>query len=169
MLYLSALERRDRWRGGTSAQYSRRGAPIVKRNIAAAVPLLVAAAVYGAADSPKVTFVGHDQVAKGGTVVTAPNLSILMAHRDKPGMVEVHDKETDTIYVLGGAATFVTGGTMLGGKVTEPGQQRGDDIRGGDAHALVKGDVVVVPAGVPHWFKEVKGSIDYYVVKVIAP
>jgi quercetin dioxygenase-like cupin family protein len=101
--------------------------------------------------------------------VTAPNLSILMAHRDKPGMVEVHDKETDTIYVLAGSATFVTGGTMVGGNVTEPGQQRGTDIKGGDPHALVKGDVVVVPAGVPHWFKEVAGSIDYYVVKVIAP
>ena len=101
--------------------------------------------------------------------MTAPNLSILMAHRDKPGMVEVHDKETDTIYVLAGTATFVTGGTMVGGKVTDPGQQRGTDIKGGDAHALVKGDVVVVPAGVPHWFKEVAGSIDYYVVKVIAP
>jgi len=144
------------------------GIPIVTRIIAAAALLLAAAAVWSAAGQ-KVTFVGHDQVAKGGTLVTAPNLSILMAHRDKPGMVEVHDKETDTIYVLAGAATFVTGGTMVGGSVTEPGQQRGTDIKGGDAHALVKGDVVVVPAGTPHWFKEVAGSIDYYVVKVIAP
>jgi mannose-6-phosphate isomerase-like protein (cupin superfamily) len=92
-----------------------------------------------------------------------------MAHRDVPGMVEVHDKETDTIYVLAGSATFVTGGTLIGGSVTGPGQQRGSDIQGGDARPLVKGDVIVVPAGVPHWFKEVKGSIDYYVVKVIAP
>jgi mannose-6-phosphate isomerase-like protein (cupin superfamily) len=143
--------------------------PNVKRMIAAAALLLLAAAVSGAADSSKVTFVGHDQVAKGGTLVTAPNLSILMAHRDAPGMVEVHDKETDTIYVLAGSATFVTGGTMVGGSVTAPGQQRGADVQGGDAHALVKGDVIVVPAGVPHWFKEVHGSIDYYVVKVIAP
>ncbi len=140
----------------------------MKRMIAAAALLLSAAAVSGAGGS-KVTFVGHDQVAKGGTIVTAPNLSVLMAHRDAPGMVEVHDKETDTIYVLAGAATFVTGGTMVGGSVTAPGQQRGADIQGGDAHALVKGDVIVVPAGVPHWFKEVRGSIDYYVVKVIAP
>ena len=139
------------------------------RLFAAAALLLTSAAVSVAADSSKVTFVGHDQVAKGGTLVTAPNLSILMAHRDAPGMVEVHEKETDTIYVLAGAATFVTGGTMIGGSQTAAGQQRGTDIRGGDAHSLVKGDVVVVPAGVPHWFKEVQGSIDYYVVKVIAP
>jgi quercetin dioxygenase-like cupin family protein len=141
----------------------------VTRLFAVAALLLTSAAVSVAADGSKVTFIGHDQVAKGGTLVTAPNLSILMAHRDAPGMVEVHEKETDTIYVLAGAATFVTGGTMIGGSQTAAGQQRGTDIRGGDAHSLVKGDVVVVPAGVPHWFKEVQGSIDYYVVKVIAP
>ena len=144
------------------------------RFIAAAALLLTAAAISSAADSPKVVFVSHEKSAKPGTLVTAPNLSILIAHRDGPGMVELHEKETDTIYVLGGSATFVTGGTMIGGSVTAPtrpnegGQQRGSDIQGGDAHALVKGDVIVVPAGVPHWFKEVRGSIDYYVVKVIA-
>ena len=142
----------------------------MKRIIVVAGLLLAAVALWSSAGGDsKVTFVGHDKVAKGGTLVTAPNLSILMAHRDKPGMVEVHDKETDTIYVLAGSATFVTGGNMVGGAVTEPGQQRGTDIQGGDARPLVKGDVIVVPAGVPHWFKEVRGSIDYYVVKVIAP
>ena len=139
----------------------------MKRLIAAAALLLSAAAVSGA-DSSKVTFVGHEQTAKPGMLVTAPNLQVLIAHRDAPGMVEVHEKETDTIYVLAGSATFVTGGTMIGGSATAPGQQRGTDIQGGDAHALVKGDVIVVPAGVPHWFKDVRGTIDYYVVKVIA-
>jgi len=28
---------------------------------------------------------------------------------------------------------------------------------------------MVIPAGVAHWFKTVPSSIDYYVVKVIAP
>ena len=101
--------------------------------------------------------------------MTAPNLLITIAHRDKAGMVEVHDKETDTIYVLDGSATIVTGGTMIGGSVTAPGQQRGSDITGGQAQKLAKGDVIVIPAGIPHWFKEVPSSVDYYVVKVIAP
>lgn len=140
----------------------------MKRIFLAAV-LLLSGTLLGAAEGSKVTFIGRDQVAKGGTLIATPNLSILMAHRDKPGMVEVHDKETDTMYVLAGAATIVTGGTMIGGKVTEPGQQRGTDIEGGHPQALATGDVIVIPAGVPHWFKEVRGSIDYYVVKVIAP
>jgi quercetin dioxygenase-like cupin family protein len=131
--------------------------------------LLLTAGVLGAAEDSKVTFVGHDQVAKGGGIVTAPNLSITVAHRTEPGMVEVHDKETDTFYVLDGSATIVAGGKMIGGSVTGPGQQRGTDIAGGQAQHVTKGDVMVIPAGVPHWFKEVSGSIDYYVVKVIAP
>ena len=140
----------------------------MKRLILGAALLLSAMFVNAAGDS-KVTFVGHEQVAKGGSFVTAPDLSITIAHRDKPGMVEVHDKETDTMYVLDGSATLVTGGTMVGGSVTAPGQQRGSDIKGGTEHKIAKGDVVVIPAGIPHWFKEVPKTVDYYVVKVIAP
>jgi len=63
----------------------------------------------------------------------------------------------------------VTGGTMVGGKVTRPGQWLGTDIQGGESHQLAKGDVIVIPAGVPHWFKAIPGTISYYVVKVIKP
>ena len=83
--------------------------------------------------------------------------------------MEVHDKETDTFYVLDGEANVVTGGSMIGGKVTGPGQQRGTEIKGGQTQHLAKGDVMVIPAGIPHWFKEVPKEINYYVVKVIKP
>lgn len=140
----------------------------MKRLIVASVVLTSTALLYAAEDS-KVTFIAADTVAKGGSLATAPNLSITVAHRAEPGMVEVHDKETDTFYVLAGSATIVTGGTMVGGSDTGPGQHRGTDITGGKAQRLAKGDVMVIPAGVPHWFKEVPSSVDYYVVKVIAP
>ena len=139
----------------------------MKRLIVASTFLLSTTLLNAAVDS-KVTYIAADQVAKGGSLATAPNLSITVAHRAEPGMVEVHDKETDTFYVLDGSATIVTGGTMVGGSVTGPGQHRGTDITGGKAQRLAKGDVMVIPAGVPHWFKEVPTSIDYYVVKVIA-
>ena len=133
---------------------------------------LTTAAVLSAADSG-VKFVEHDKVAaalaKGGPLTNAPGLLVSASHREKAGQVEVHDKETDVIYVVDGDATFVTGGTMQGGKVTKEGQSLGTDIKGGEAHHLVKGDVVVVPAGIPHWFKEVPHSISYYVVKVLKP
>jgi quercetin dioxygenase-like cupin family protein len=118
-----------------------------------------------------VTYVDHDKVSvalkKGGPLVTAGDLLVSGSHREKAGQVEVHDKETDVIYVIEGAATFVTGGTMAGGTITKPDQHVGTDIQGGQTHHLTKGDVIVVPAGTPHWFKEVPQSISYYVVKVV--
>ena len=39
-------------------------------------------------------------------------------------------------------------------------------IEGGDTRHLAKGDVIIVPNGTPHWFKEVDGPVLYYVVKV---
>ena len=120
-----------------------------------------------------VTYIGHDKVAeaigKGGDLVTASDLTVLGSHRAGPGQVEVHDKETDVFYVVEGTATFVTGGAMVGGKVSRPGQWLGTDIKGGETHHLVKGDVIVIPAGTPHWFKEVSPSINYFVVKVLKP
>src|SRR5947208_3774269 len=87
-----------------------------------------------AADSPKkVTYVGHDKVSaaiqKGGSLVTAPDLTVTGSHRDKAGQVEVHDKETDVIYMIEGEATFVTGGTAVGLRSTRPGQSVGTDVR----------------------------------------
>ena len=139
------------------------------KRLIVAFALLLTTALLNAAEDSKVTYVPAATVAKGGSLATAPNLSITIANRKEPGMVEVHDKETDTFYVLDGSATIVTGGTMVGGTDTGPGQHRGTDIKGGQAQKLAKGDVMVIPAGVPHWFKEVPSSIDYYVVKVIAP
>src|SRR6266446_2058469 len=132
--------------------------------------LLTTAVLLTAADAGA-TYVDHGKVAaalaKSATLVTAPDLLVQGSHRDKGGQVEVHEKETDVIHVIDGEATFVTGGSMVGGKTTKPGQSMGTDIKGGQTHHLTKGDVIVVPAGTPHWFKEVPHSVSYYVVKVL--
>src|SRR5260370_10578709 len=134
---------------------------------------LLAAALLLFAAGSGVTYVAHEKVAtalaKGGPLVTSGDLLVSGSHRDKAGQVAMHDKETDVIYVVEGEANFVTGGTMLGGKVTKAGQSMGTDITGGDTHHLSKGDVIVVPAGVPHWFKEVPHAVSYSVVKVLKP
>jgi quercetin dioxygenase-like cupin family protein len=56
---------------------------------------------------------------------------------------------------------------MIGGKNTKAGQWLGTDIQGGESRHLSKGDVIVIPAGMPHWFKEVPKSVSNFVVKVI--
>lgn len=126
----------------------------------AAVPL---------AQQAKATYVGAAKVAGGGTFVTAPDHTVQMLRRTAAGQVEVHTKETDIFYVVDGEATIVTGGTMIGGKETQPNQLRGTSIDGGETYHLKKGDSITIPAGVPHWFKEVPQSIQYFTVKVITP
>lgn len=145
---------------------------LLRMKLSLCLTLFWMAVLVTAADGPSaVTFVDHQKVAealaKGGSLVTAPDLLVSGSHRSGAGQVEVHEKETDVMYVVEGHAVFVTGGTMLGGKVSKPGQMLGTGIQGGEVHNLAKGDVVVVPAGTPHWFREVPESISYYVVKVL--
>lgn len=91
---------------------------------------------------------------------------VITGRRDKPGQSELHEKDTDVFYILQGSATFVTGGKMLEPKTTAPGEVRGSGIEGGEVRTLSKDDVIIIPAGVPHWFKDVQGTFLYFVVKV---
>ena len=68
--------------------------------------------------------------------------------------------------MLEGTTTFVTGGSVVDAKTTAPEEIRGTAIEHGESHRLGKGDVIIVPSGTPHWFKEVDGPVLYYVVKV---
>jgi glc operon protein GlcG len=110
-----------------------------------------------------------DGFAKGAVLEDGSNGENYMVHasrREKPGMSEVHELDTDIIYVLDGTATFVTGGTSVDPKMVAANEFRGSMIDGGETRQLKKGDVVIVPKGTPHWFKQVDGAFLYYVVKV---
>ena len=131
------------------------------------------AASFAAGSKPTaspVKYLPEKQVAQafveGAPLVRGMNYKVDASHRDEPGMVEVHTRDTDIIYMLEGTATLVTGGTAIDAKTIEPEEIRAMESRGGDSRVITKGDVVVIPNGTPHWFKEVKGPIDYYVVKV---
>ena len=104
--------------------------------------------------------------AKGAPLLETAAYKIHASRRTAPGMAEVHERDTDIIYVLDGTATFVTGGSVLDGRTTAQDEIRGRAIAGGESKLLVKGDVAIVPNGVPHWFKDVNGTFLYYVVKV---
>jgi len=87
------------------------------------------------------------------------------SRREKPGMVEVHQQDADIIYVIEGTATLITGGTPVDPKTIAPGEIRAERVTGGEERRLARGDVMIVPAGTPHWFKEVAAPFTYYVVK----
>lgn len=117
-----------------------------------------------------VTYFEKEKVAaafeKGAVLFDASDKYMVHAsRRDKPGLGEVHAKDADIIYVLEGTATFVTGGTLVEPKTVAADEVRSKEITGGETHHLAKGDVIIVPAGTPHWFKEVSTPFLYYVVK----
>jgi mannose-6-phosphate isomerase-like protein (cupin superfamily) len=128
------------------------------------------AALQAQAEDTGVTVIAHEQVSdafsKGKPLVEVGDYKIHASRREGPGMAEIHTRDTDIAYVLQGSATLVTGGTVVDGKSTGPEELRGSAIRGGQSRRLVPGDVVVIPNGVPHWFKEVQAPFLYYVVKV---
>ena len=126
-----------------------------------------------AAEAPPkdVVVLDHAQVeaafAKGMPMLVNSSYKIQAGRRvTAPGQVEVHEHDTDIFYVLEGTATIVTGGKTVGGKTSGAGELRGDTINGGTKRALTKGDVVVIPNGIPHWFTEVSNPFLYLVVKV---
>jgi unsaturated rhamnogalacturonyl hydrolase len=110
----------------------------------------------------------HASFEKGTPLINKDGRAywLITGRRDKPGQSELHEKETDVFYIVEGSATFVTGGKMVDPKTTGPGEVRGSAIEGGEARTLSKDDVIVIPAGVPHWFKDVQGTFLYFVVKV---
>jgi glc operon protein GlcG len=108
----------------------------------------------------------EEAFAKGAVLFDASSKYMVHAsRREKPGMVEVHTEDADIVRVLEGNATLVTGGKAMDLKMTAQDEFRGREIEGGDTRQLKPGDVIVIPAGVPHWFKEVSNPFLYYVVK----
>ena len=141
--------------------------------LAGAAALMVTTSESNGAIAPAVSYWSSRDVsaafAKGAVLFDGAGGRNYMVHasrRDAPGMAEIHARDTDIIHVLGGSATFVTGGTVVEGKTTAPDELRGTGIASGERRRIGKGDVLIVPAGTPHWFQEVTGPLTYYVVKV---
>ena len=106
--------------------------------------------------------------ARGAPLLENGSYKVHASRREAPGEAEVHEHETDVFYVLEGSATFVTGGSVVDPRIVAPGEIRGSAIRGGESRRLTAGDVVVIPRGIPHWFKESDNPFLYFVVKPIS-
>ncbi len=91
----------------------------------------------------------------------------MVAHREGNGQVEIHEHYADVFVVVSGHATLLAGGTDKEAKATEPGEFRGGTILGGQRHALGPGDIVHIPATVPHQLLlDPNQSFTYFVLKV---
>jgi uncharacterized RmlC-like cupin family protein len=103
--------------------------------------------------------VGLDRVASWG------NHSLLSIRREGDGEAEVHETQVDVIFVTSGEGTLIVGGTMVGAHPTTPGEVRGTSITGGVSKKMMPGDVIHIPAKVPHQMLVPK-LLTFEVVKV---
>jgi glc operon protein GlcG len=107
-----------------------------------------------------------EKFATGGLLLDAGAYKLDAGRRNAPGEVEYHAHTVDVMHVVDGTATIVTGGEMVGVRDTGNGEARAESISGGHARELSVGDVLAVPAGVPHQFTRVSDPFLYFVVKV---
>jgi mannose-6-phosphate isomerase-like protein (cupin superfamily) len=98
--------------------------------------------------------------------LSGPGSNVYMVHRDKDGEAEVHMALNDIFVVNSGHAKITVGGEIKGNRETAPTEWRGGEISGGTDYALAPGDVLFIPAGVPHKvLVSPKASITYVTVK----
>jgi quercetin dioxygenase-like cupin family protein len=163
----------------------------------ATLPALAILFALAAADKKptQATYVTSDDVqatlkrAPEGTVsdqqirvidVGKVNVGIGAVYRSQkaPQQAVEHDQMTEVYHVMEGSGTLVTGGTIVNPQRRAPDHPSVRDLNGpsingtalqnGESHKIGPGDVVVIPAGVGHWFSAVDGTIRYLVVRVDA-
>jgi glyoxylase-like metal-dependent hydrolase (beta-lactamase superfamily II) len=138
---------------------------------AAAIQATLAKAPAGRVSDQQIRVVNVGKVNVGVGVVNRPAGSAQSA-------IE-HDQLTEVYHILKGSGTLVTGGTLENAK-REPADSvvvrelngpsmRGTALLNGQSMHVAPGDVVIIPAGVGHWFTRVEGAgISYLVVRVDA-
>jgi len=109
------------------------------------------------------------------------NVGVGILHRNamKSGAAGVsglsHDQVTEVYYVVSGSGTLVTGGAMPTPKTEAAdsatvkvlvGPSMSGVFQNGQSRKVGAGDVVIIPAGVPHGFSEIVDHIDYLSVRM---
>jgi glc operon protein GlcG len=126
-----------------------------------------------ATNAQAATFIEPNKVsaafAKGMPLFETAGYKVHASRRVEPGQAEIHTLDTDVIYVVDGSATLVTGGKAVDAKEIAPNEIRGTKIEGGEEHQITKGEVIIIPNGVPHQFTAVTGELHYFVCKPTAP
>jgi mannose-6-phosphate isomerase-like protein (cupin superfamily) len=88
-----------------------------------------------------------------------------LLYRDADGFPELHDKIVDVVMVHSGEGTLMLGGTMSGKKgSSETGEYLGTSLSGGQLYPVAAGDILHIPAGIPHSFHVAAGKHITYVL-----
>ncbi len=130
-------------------------------------------AVIDAAPEDRVSDVQFRMVDAGGYNV---GIGVVQRPASAPGGAIEHDKQTEIYRVLAGSGTLITGGELIDSRRLPPDgdvvkqltgpSSYGSGIQGRESRQVTAGDMVIIPAGVPHGFSELQTDITYLVVRV---
>ncbi len=74
----------------------------------------------------------------------------MLEYRPATAPAALHEKDAELMVVLDGAGNIVTGGKIANEERVNAANTRGPSIDGGHSQAVVKGDMLIVPANTPH-------------------
>ena len=97
--------------------------------------------------------------SSGSTLGDYGSRAIKLSVRTESGGAEMHAHYDDIFLVTDGKAELVTGGSVVGAKTDSQGETKGSSIQNGDSVTIAKGDVVHIPAGVPHQLILAPGNV----------
>jgi mannose-6-phosphate isomerase-like protein (cupin superfamily) len=90
--------------------------------------------------------------------------------RTAPGTAHADKGRSELWYVIAGSGVLVTGGTLVNPQPGHAGELRAHAISGGEERHIAPGDMIIIPAGVPHWVRFIDGKeITYFSPKVASP
>ena len=92
-------------------------------------------------------------------ILTLAPINANLEYRTGVAPAAVHETEAEIFYVIEGSATMVTGGKLTGEKRLNSENLNGTGIENGSSRHIAKGDYIIVPQGVPHWFSKLDGTL----------
>lgn len=127
----------------------------------------------------RVDFIRADNVAdaarrlagrrtRGETMLTSSDeqSTFLLVHRTVSSEPEVHARWDDVVMVRAGTGALELGDSLVGSAYRAPGERKGGTITMRYSILVRAGDMVRIPAGVPHAFTVPRDSaLDYFVLK----
>jgi len=148
---------RGRGQGQGQAQGQGRGNPVpTQPKVWTAAQLNAEAAALVSKTEPAVNF----------NFFTNPAYNTEMRRLKGTQPVLVHGKRADFMIMREGEGTFTAGGELVDGKPGgAEGEMTGTSIRNGVSTVLKPGDVMFIPAGIPHHFSEIKDHVTFIFVR----
>lgn len=126
--------------------------------------------------SPAGAVVTDQQVRAVDVGKSHVDIGVVYRNKLAGGPVAEHDLVSEVYHVIDGSATLVLGSDIVDLKkrpvddravrlLNGPGGN-GASIRNGATYELKPGDVVIIPAGVGHWFTKIDDHISYLMVRI---